>query len=87
MTDILAQSIRQAVRKPEVIEAMCQALEAQLRQSLGGDQGYIAKRPDRTARAELIKSQFTGDNYAELAETHHLTARRIRQIVHKDVKK
>jgi Mor family transcriptional regulator len=83
MTDVLTKSIRQAVRRPEVIEAMCRALEVQLRQTLGGSQAYMARltRDERSARAEQICEQFTGNNLAELARTHNLSERRVRQIL------
>ena len=87
MTDILAQSIRQAVRRPEVVEAMCQALEQQLRQHLGGADVYVGKRPSRGARDERVWQQFTGNNYTELARREGISARQIRRIVARMPKK
>ena len=53
MTDILAQTIRQAVRRPEVIEAVCNALEAQLQREL----------------SELIRDELTDPRIGKLTVT------------------
>jgi Mor family transcriptional regulator len=86
MTDILAQTIRQAVRRPEVIEAVCAALEAQLQRELasmaGGSELYVGKRPDRAERNARIRAAFTGDNYTQLARAESLTPRQVRRILH-----
>ena len=49
---------------------------------IGGQKIYI---PSETAaqakrRSALIRAQFTGANYAELARVHHLTPRQVRRI-------
>jgi Mor family transcriptional regulator len=79
--DVLADSIRQAVRRPEVVEAMCQALEQQLRASLGGADVYVGKRPDRGQRDARVWSGFKGDNYDELARQEGISPRQVRRIV------
>lgn len=79
--DVLAESIRQAVRQPSVVEAMCQALEQQLRQQLGGADVYVGKRPDRTARDARVRAGFRGDNYEQLAKEEGLSQRQVRRIV------
>lgn len=85
MTDILAQTIRQAVRRPEVIEAVCNALEAQLQRELsrmaGGSELYVGKRPDRAQRNARIRASFTGDNYDAIARAEDLTPRQVRRIL------
>jgi Mor family transcriptional regulator len=81
MSDTLNRSIRQAVRRPEVVEALCVALEEQLRQSLGGSELYVSKRPDRNQRDEAIRTGFRGDNLEELANRHKLTTRQVRRIL------
>lgn len=81
MSDTLNQSIRQAVRRPEVIDALCAALEQQLRQSLGGAELYVSKRPDRQQRDEAIRAAFKGDNYSELALKNNITTRQVRRIL------
>lgn len=86
MTDILAQTIRQAVRRPEVIEAMCTALEAQLQRELahmaGGSELYVGKQPGRAQRNDRIRSAFTGGNYDQIARVEGLTTRQVRRILH-----
>lgn len=82
ITDLLNEAIRQAVRRPEVLEILSNALEEQVRQQFGGLQHrYIAKQSNRAARAERISAEFTGNNLEDLAKKHGLTVRRIRQIV------
>lgn len=86
MSDILEQSIRQAVRRPEVLEAMAKALEGQLRRELanmaGGSDLYINKyNQDRTARNLRIKASFNGSNYDQIARSEGLTPRQVRRII------
>lgn len=89
--NILGQSIRQAVRRPEVIDALCTALEAQLQRELahraGGSEVYVGKRPDRAERDARLRARFTGSNYVELARAENLTTRQVRRIVHQPPKK
>jgi Mor family transcriptional regulator len=81
MTDALNNSIRQAVRRPEVIDALCTALEVQLRAQLGGEKVYVQKRVDRAERDQLIRAQFNGKNQAELAQKHGVTVRHVNRIL------
>ena len=79
--DVLSESIRQAVRRPEVVEAMCNALEQQLRAQLGGADVYVGKRSDRAARDARVWGSFRGDNYDELARQEGISTRQVRRIV------
>lgn len=51
----------------------------------GGEAVYIPKLPELflAVRNEKIRLSFRGDNYEELALTHRLTIRQIRNIIHK----
>ena len=81
MNDILAQAISQAVRRPEVIEALCSSLEAQLRAELGGGDFYVGKRSSRTERDARILAAFTGNNYDEIAKLEGVSPRQVRRIL------
>ena len=86
MSDILEQSIRQAVRRPEVVEAMAKALEAQLRRELanmaGGSDLYVNKyHHDKALRNTRIKASFNGSNYDQIARAEGLTPRQVRRII------
>ncbi len=86
MTDIIAQAIRQAVRRPEVIEAMCASLEQQLARELsglaGGSEVYVGKRPDKSQRDARVRAKFNGSNYTQLAKDERLSTRQVRRIIH-----
>lgn len=63
------------------------AIEARIRQEFGGERPYIGKtrdhaRAERSQRDERIRAEHNRGDHAELlARRHHLTVRRIRQIV------
>ena len=80
-TDILTESIRHAVRRPEVMEALAIALDEKLRDMLAGSEFYVRKEAGHTIaeRDRRILAAFTGTNYAELARAEGLSARQVRR--------
>lgn len=89
MSDFIKDLAKRVVQHPAftkaVADVVATVLEEQLRTNLGGEKIYIPKVGGSQSRAErdgLIRSQFTGSNYAELAKRFSLTLRQIRRIVH-----
>jgi len=82
--NILTDALRQAVRRPEVIDALCSSLEAQLREQLGGADVYVGKRPSRHDRDARIRELFNGSNYDHIAKVEGISARQVRRILGRD---
>lgn len=67
-------------------ESLAAAIVQKLREQRAGTRLYVpsARAQSHVLRAErnaAIRAAFTGNNYAALAEVHHLTCRQVRRII------
>ncbi len=90
MSDIIRRAAINIVSSKAFLDTFSNLLtteiERQLRAEAGGDRLYIAKTCDSAEKCDrdsLIKSEFTGNNLAQLAKKHNLSHRQIRRICKK----
>lgn len=88
MSDFIKDLAKRVVEHPAfskaVADVVATVLEEQLRTKFGGAELYVPKRAGSQSRAErdrLIRAQFNGGNYREIAQKFGLTVRQIRRIV------
>lgn len=93
MSDKIRRVALNLVRSQSFLDTMTNLvaaeLERQLRAEAGGEYIYVAKfckKADRETRNELIRSRFTGNNWAELSKDFGMTPRNLRNICSKKVK-